>query len=199
MTTLTALARQSLAGLLVLLVMTVVLGLAYPLAVTGYAAVLGDQADRQLLRADGRVVGSRQIGQLFEGEEWFRGRPSAAGDGYDALASSASNLGPNNPDLLASVEQRRAAVALDEGVEPGAVPPDALTASASGLDPDITPGYARIQVGRVAAARGMAASEVAALVENHVQGRTLGFLGEPRVNVLELNLALDAAAGAAGG
>lgn len=199
MTTLTALARQSLAGLLVLLVMTVVLGLAYPLAVMGYAAVLGDQADRQLLRADGRVVGSRQIGQLFEGEEWFRGRPSAAGDGYDALASSASNLGPNNPDLLASVEQRRAAVALDEGVEPDAVPPDALTASASGLDPDITPGYARIQVGRVAAARGMAASEVAALVEDHVQGRTLGFLGEPRVNVLELNLALDAAAAAAGG
>lgn len=199
MTTLTALARQSLAGLLVLLVMTVVLGLAYPLAVMGYAAVLGDQADRQLLRADGRVVGSRQIGQLFEGEEWFRGRPSAAGDGYDGLASSASNLGPNNPDLLASVEQRRAAVALDEGVEPDAVPPDALTASASGLDPDITPGYARIQVGRVAAARGMAASEVAALVEDHVQGRTLGFLGEPRVNVLELNLALDAAAAAAGG
>lgn len=199
MTSLVALARQSLAGLLVLIVFTAVLGVGYPLVVTGYAALLGDQADRQLLTVDDEVVGSRQIGQAFEGEGWFRSRPSAAGDGYDALASSASNLGPNNVDLLATVQERRAAVAEAEGVDLGAVPPDALTASASGLDPDVSPEYARLQVDRVAQDRGLEPEQVRSLVEDHVEGRTLGFLGEPRVNVLELNIALqDLAAGSGG-
>ena len=199
MTHLVALARQTVAGLVVLLALTVLLGVAYPLAVTGVAALGGDQADRQLLRVDGEVVGSRQIGQVFEGEGWFRSRPSAAGDGYDGLASSASNLGPNNEDLLALVEERRAAVAEAEGVDPQAVPPDALTASASGLDPDISPEYALLQVPRVATERDLAEDRVRELVEEHTLGRTLGFLGEPRVNVLELNIALQAAAGASGG
>lgn len=199
MTHLTALARQTVAGLVVLLALTALLGVAYPLAITGVAALAGDQADRQLLRVDGRVVGSREIGQVFEGEGWFRSRPSAAGDGYDAMASSASNLGPNNADLLASVEQRRADVAAAEGVDPADVPPDALTASASGLDPDISPEYARLQVERVARERDLPADQVRALVDEHTQGRALGFLGEPRVNVLELNIALQRLAGGAGG
>lgn len=199
MTHLIALARQTAAGLVVLLALTALLGVAYPLAVTGVAALGGDQADRQLLRVDGEVVGSRQIGQVFEGEGWFRSRPSAAGDGYDGLASSASNLGPNNEDLLALVEERRAAVAEAEGVDPQDVPPDALTASASGLDPDISPEYALLQVPRVATERDLADDRVRELVEEHTLGRTLGFLGEPRVNVLELNIALQAAADASGG
>jgi K+-transporting ATPase ATPase C chain len=199
MTHLIALARQGVAGLAVLVALTVVLGLAYPLAVTGAAALLGDRADRQLLRVDGEVVGSRQIGQTFDGEGWFRSRPSAAGDGYDAMASGASNLGPNNEDLLALVEERRVAVAEAEGVDPQAVPPDALTASASGLDPDISPRYALLQVERVARERDLPAQQVRSLVEERVLGRTLGFLGEPRVNVLELNLALDALARGSGG
>lgn len=199
MTHLTALARQTVAGLVVLLAFTALLGIAYPLAVTGVAALGGDQADRQLLRVDGEVVGSRQIGQLFVGEGWFRSRPSAAGDGYDGLASAASNLGPNNPDLLASVEERRAAVAEAEGVDPDEVPADALTASASGLDPDISPEYARLQVERVARERDLPVEEVRDLVAERTLGRTLGFLGEPRVNVLELNLALQRLAEGAGG
>jgi K+-transporting ATPase ATPase C chain len=113
--------------------------------------------------------------------------------GYDPLASGGSNLGPESPDLLATVEQRRAEVAEREGVDPAAVPPDALTASASGLDPDISPEYARLQVARVAKVRGFPEQEVAALVEDHVRARTWGFIGEPAVNVLELNLALAAA------
>lgn len=199
MTHLTALARQTLAGLGVLLALTVLLGVAYPLAVTGVAALGGDRADRQLLRVDGQVVGSRQIGQLVDEEGWFRSRPSAAGDGYDAMASSASNLGPNNPDLLAAVEERRGAVAEEEGVDPADVPADAVTASASGLDPDISPEYARLQVERVARERDLPVDEVRSLVDEHTQGRTLGFLGEPRVNVLELNVALQQLAEGAGG
>lgn len=191
MTHLTALARQTVAGLAVLLAFTALLGVAYPLAVTGVAALGGDHADRQLLRVDGEVVGSRQIGQLVEGEGWFRSRPSAAGDGYDGLASSASNLGPNNSALLAAVEERRAAVAEEEGVEPTDVPADALTASVSGLDPDISPEYALLQVARVARERDLPEDRVRDLVEEHTLGRTLGFLGEPRVNVLELNIALQ--------
>lgn len=199
MTHLLALARQSVAGLLVLLALTALLGVAYPLAVTAVAVLAGDRADRQLLRVDGEVVGSRQIGQSFEGEGWFRSRPSAAGDGYDAMASGASNRGPNDEDLLALVEERRDAVAAAEGVDPQDVPPDALTASASGLDPDISPEYALLQVERVARERDLRPGQVRSLVEEHVLGRTLGFLGEPRVNVLELNLALDALADGSGG
>lgn len=182
--------RQSLAGLRLLLVLTVVVGLAYPMAVYGVGRLMPDRADGSMLTVDGEVVGSRLIGQQFEGDEWFLPRPSVAGDGYDPLASGASNLGPENLDLLATVEQRVAEVADREGVDPSAVPADAVTASGSGLDPDISPEYARLQVDRVAQARGLEPAAVGRLVEDHVQGRDLGFLGEPHVNVLELNVAL---------
>jgi len=182
--------RQSVAGLRLLLVLTVVLGLAYPLAVYGVGRLVPDKADGSMLTVDGRVVGSRLIGQAFDGDEWFLPRPSVAGDGYDPLASGASNFGPENPDLLATVTERKQEVADREGVDPSAVPADAVTASGSGLDPDISPEYARLQVDRVARARGLDPDAVRQLVDDHVQGRDLGFLGEPRVNVLELNAAL---------
>ena len=182
--------RQSLAGLRLLLVLTVVLGLAYPLAVYGVGRLVPDKADGSMLTVDGRVVGSRLLGQAFDGDEWFLPRPSVAGDGYDPLASGASNLGPENPDLLATVTERKQEVADREGVDQSAVPADAVTASGSGLDPDISPEYARLQVDRVARARGLDPDAVRQLVDDHVQGRDLGFLGEPRVNVLELNAAL---------
>jgi len=182
--------RQSVAGLRLLLVLTVVLGLAYPLAVYGVGRLVPDKADGSMLTVDGRVVGSRLIGQAFDGDEWFLPRPSVAGDGYDPLASGASNLGPENPDLLATVTERKQEVADREGVDPSAVPADAVTASGSGLDPDISPEYARLQVDRVARVRGLEPTVVRQLVDDHVKGRDLGFLGEPRVNVLELNAAL---------
>jgi K+-transporting ATPase ATPase C chain len=186
----TSFLRQSLAGLRLLLVLTVVLGLAYPMAVYGVGRLVPVRADGSMLTVDGEVVGSRILGQQFEGDEWFLPRPSVAGDGYDPLASGASNLGPENPDLLATVEQRVAEVADREGVDTSAVPPDAVTASGSGLDPDISPEYALLQVDRVARVRGLEPAAVGRLVEDHVQGRDLGFLGEPHVNVLELNAAL---------
>lgn len=182
--------RQSFAGLRLLLVLTVVLGLAYPLAVYGVGRLVPDRADGSLVTVDGEVVGSRLLGQAFDGDEWFLPRPSAAGDGYDPLASGGSNLGPENPDLLAAVEQRAQAVADREGVDVSAVPPDAVTASASGLDPDISPEYARLQADRVARVRGLDPAAVRGLVDDHVQGRDLGFLGQPHVNVVELNVAL---------
>ena len=184
--------RQSWAGLKVLLAFTVVLGLAYPLVVTGISQVLfHGRANGSLIERDGEVVGSSLIGQTFEGAEWFHSRPSAAGDGYDPLATGGSNLGPESEELLALVEERRAAVAEEDVVEPADVPADALTASASGLDPHISPAYAHQQVDRVAEERGLGADEVRRLVDDHVRGRGLGFLGGERVNVLELNLALD--------
>ncbi len=185
------------ARLLVLL--TLVLGLAYPLAVTGVAQVaFPGNADGSLVRRDGAVVGSDLLGQSFAGHpEYFQPRPSAAGDGYDPLATAASNLGPESPDLVDLVRQRRAAAAALDGVPADAVPPDALLASGSGLDPHISPAYAAEQVARVAAARGLTVREVRRLVAEHTQGRSLGFLGEPRVNVLLLNLALDRLAGRA--
>ena len=182
--------RQSVAGLRLLLVLTVVLGLAYPMAVYGVGRLVPDRADGSMLTVDGSVVGSRLIGQAFDGDEWFLPRPSVAGDGYDPLASGASNLGPENPDLLATVTERKQEVADREGVDPSAVPADAVTASGSGLDPDISPEYARLQVDRVARARGLDPDAVRQLVDDHVQGRDLGFLGAPHVNVLELNAAL---------
>lgn len=201
MITVRQLARLSLAGLRLLLVFTVVLGLAYPLAMVGLARLVPGRADGSLISsagADGQVIGSRLIGQPFTGDGWFLPRPSVAGDGYDPMASGASNLGPNNADLAATIHDRIAQVAAREGVDIAAVPPDAVTASASGLDPDISPQYARLQVARVARARDLPVADVAALVEQHVRGRQLGFIGEPRVNVLELNLALDALRPAAG-
>lgn len=184
--------RQSWAGFRLLMVLTVVLGLLYPLTVLAVGALLPDRAAGSLLRApDGTVVGSGLLGQAFTSDEWFAPRPSAAGDGYDPLASGASNLGPNNPDLVALIEQRRAEVAAREGVDPSQVPADAVTASGSGLDPHISPQYARLQIPRVAAARGLPASRVSDLVEEYVDGLQFGFLGAPTVNVVELNLALD--------
>ena len=186
--------RQSLAGLRMLLLLTVALGLAFPLLMTGFGQVLfHDQADGSSLQVDGRDVGSSLIGQEFDGAGWFHSRPSASS--YDALASGGTNLGPNSPELVKAVEDARAQVARDNGVPPGAVPADAVTSSGSGLDPDISPAYADLQVSRVARARGLSAAEVQRLVDDHTEGRILGFLGEPRVNVLELNLALARVAG----
>lgn len=184
---------QLAAAVRVLAVMTVLLGLAYPLALTGFAqAVVPGRADGALVEHDGTVVGSALLGQSFDGDAaYFQSRPSAAGDGYDPLASSASNLSPENPDFVAEVRQRIADVAAFDGVDPADVAPDAVLASGSGLDPHISPVYAEQQVARVARTRGLDPAVVRRLVEENTAGRTLGFLGEPRVNVLELNLALD--------
>ena len=190
--------RQLIPAILMLLVFTVITGLAYPLAVTGIAqAVFGDEADGSLVRgADGQVVGSELIGQAFAEPGYFHPRPSAAGAGYDASASSGSNLGPTNDDLLARVTERADAYRRENDLDADAeVPVDAVTASASGLDPHISVANARLQAPRVAEARGMDPEDVLALVDDHTAGRDLGFLGEDRVNVLELNLALDGAAG----
>lgn len=191
--------RQLMPALRAMVVMTVLLGLAYPLVLTGFAQVaFNDKADGSLVRQDGTVVGSSLIGQSFDGlPQYFWSRPSAAGDGYDPLASSASNLGPESSDLLAAIEERRAAAAALDGTTPDRVAPDALTASGSGLDPHISPAYAEQQVARVARERGLAPDAVRRLVERHTEGRSLGFLGEPGVNVLMLNLALDRASGKA--
>lgn len=194
--------RTSLAGLRVLLLLTVVLGVAYPLVVTGVAQVaLPWRADGSLLTAAGarttdrdEAVGSALVGQLVESDALFLPRPSAAGDGYDMLASAGSNLGPLNADLVATIEERRAAVAEREGVSEAEVPPDAVTASASGLDPHVSPAYAAIQVARVAAANDLPEDVVRRLVAEHTDGRTLGVLGEPHVAVLPLNIAVLAAA-----
>ncbi|MCK9792477.1 potassium-transporting ATPase subunit KdpC [Isoptericola sp. 4D.3] len=194
--------RSTLSGLRVLLAFTLLLGLAYPLAVTGAGqALFGWRADGSLVRADGtptrdraEAVGSALVGQQFTGDAWFHPRPSAAGDGYDTLASAGSNLGPESPDLVAAITERRAQVAATEGVDPAEVPADAVTASGSGLDPDVSPAYAAIQVDRVAAARGLEPERVRELVTEHTRGRTLGVLGDPRVDVLGLNTALQAVA-----
>jgi len=179
-----------------MLVLTVLCGIAYPLALTGFAqAAVPGKADGSLVHRDGKVVGSSLIGQAFDGEpQYFQSRPSAAGDGYDPLASSASNLGPESPVLIKAIEERRTAAAKLDGTPPADVAPDALEASGSGLDPQISPEYAAQQVARVARVRGMTPQAVRSLVARYTDGRTLGFLGEPRVNVLLLNLALDRAA-----
>lgn len=188
----TDLARQSLAGLRLLLVMTVLLGVGYPTAVWAAGQAFGDRADGSPVRVDGQVVGSRLLGQQFEGDQWFLSRPSA--NDYDTLASAPSNLGPLSPDLMASIEDRQAEVAAREGVDTSEVPADAVTASASGLDPHISPAYAALQAPRVAEANELTLEEVERLVAEHTDGRSLGFLGEPGVNVLELNVAVQAAA-----
>ncbi|QDP97391.1 potassium-transporting ATPase subunit KdpC [Microlunatus elymi] len=188
--------RQSLAGLKVLIAFTIVLGLAYPLLITGIGKVVAPgQADGSPITVQDKVVGSSLIGQPFGGKQWFWSRPSLAGDGYDSMSSGGSNLAANSPQLATTIQLRRAQIAKANRVRPDQVPPDAVTASGSGLDPDISPAYAAIQVGRVAAARGLSPAQVRELVAEHTQGRTLGFLGEPRVNVLELNAALAAVGG----
>jgi K+-transporting ATPase ATPase C chain len=186
------LVRQSLVGLKVLIVMTVVLGVAYPAAVWGVSQVaFHERANGQVVTVDGKDVGSRLIGQDFavRDDDQFHSRPSAAG--YDGLASAASNLGPSNPELLAAIAKRQKEIAQVEGVDVASIPADAVTASGSGLDPYISPEYAALQAPRVATARGMDVAAVRALVADHTEGRQLGFLGEPKVNVLELNLALS--------
>ncbi|WP_432561035.1 potassium-transporting ATPase subunit KdpC [Kineococcus sp. SYSU DK003] len=195
MSTSTNLFRQLRTGLLLLLVATAGLGLLYPTAVYAVGRIVPDRADGQIVSVEGTDVGSAIIGQSFTGPAWFWPRPSAAGDGYDPTSSGASNLGPENEDLLAAVEERRAAAAAADGTAPAEVAPDALTASGSGLDPDISPEYAQQQVARVAAARGLSGQQVAGLVAEHTRGRALGFLGEEHVNVLELNITLAALAG----
>jgi len=183
--------RQLSPAVRIMFVLTVLVGLAYPLAVTGFAQVVfPGRADGALVSRDGKVVGSALIGQSFEGHpEYFQSRPSAGN--YDPLASGASNLGPENPDLVSAIEDRRAAAAKLDGTAPADVAPDALLASGSGLDPDISPEYAAQQVARVARVRGLDPAQVQELVASYTSGRSLGFLGEPHVNVLELNLALD--------
>ncbi|CAN5697986.1 K(+)-transporting ATPase subunit C [soil metagenome] len=220
--------RQLAPALRMLLVMTVLCGLAYPLALTGFAQVaFGAKADGSLVKVDGQVVGSSLLGQEFTGAEWFHSRPSSAGagasgsmvpvtdaDGKAVLdadgqpevepadvadtandASGSSNLGPTNPDLIAAVTERAKAYREENGLAAGTpVPVDAVTGSGSGVDPQISVANARLQAPRVAAERGLSEAEVLALVEEHTQGRSLGFLGEEGVNVLELNLAVQAAA-----
>jgi K+-transporting ATPase ATPase C chain len=195
-----------------IVVLTVLLGVIYPLAMTGVAqALFNGRANGSVIQVGGKDVGSSLIGQAYtqpvmkngkpevgaDGKPvleadpmWFQTRPSAVG--YDAMGSGASQFGPNNPDLLALVAQRRADVAKLEGVNPAQVPPDALTASGSGLDPDISPAYAALQVNRVARERGLDVAKVQQLVTQNTKGRVLGFLGEPTVNVVTLNADLAA-------
>ena len=171
---------------------TLLLGVAYPLAVTGVGQLaFPDQADGSLIRdRDGTVRGSALIGQPFAEGRYLHPRPSAAGDGYDASASSGSNLGPLNEDLKTAVAERAVAIRAEDGA--GVIPADAVTASGSGLDPDISPAYARLQAARIAMARGVSVEQVQRIIGRHVEQPTLGFIGQPRVNVLMTNRALDA-------
>jgi K+-transporting ATPase ATPase C chain len=192
-------ARQLRTALIATIVLIVLLGVVYPLVVTGVSQVLFSyQADGSLVSSRGRVVGSALIGQSFTDSaghplaRYFQPRPSAAGTGYDAMDSGGSNLGPSNPVLLRAVAQRVAAYRRFNGLAPdAAVPVDAVTASGSGLDPDISEANALDQAPRVARVRGLPVSAVIALVHAHVDDRPWGFLGEKTVNVLDLNLALD--------
>ena len=182
--------RNLLIAVLMTIVTTILLGLVYPLAMTAIAqAMFPDKANGQLVMREGRVIGSRIIGQSFSSPGYFHGRPSAAGAGYDAANSAGTNFGPTNRKLVDAV---KAAVDAARKDNPGApVPIDLVTSSASGLDPHVSPAAALFQLPRVAKARRASEEDVRRLVEAHTEGRQLGLLGEPRVNVLELNLALD--------
>jgi potassium-transporting ATPase KdpC subunit len=185
--------RQLLTGLLMLLAMTALVGVAYPLMITGIAQLaFHHQANGSFVEIDGEAVASELIGQEFTGPQWFHSRPSDAGEGYDAADSSGSNLGPTNDELLDEVAARAAAYRDENDLPPEvAVPIDAVTASASGLDPHISVANARLQAPRVAEARALPLDAVLELVDDNVQDRPLGVLGDPGVNVVLLNLALE--------
>ena len=188
--------KQLIIAIKATLVLTILTGVAYPLLVTGLAKVLFPrQAEGSLIRANGKVIGSELIGQRFTRPEYFHGRPSAAGnDGYDGLSSGGSNLGPTSQKLVDRIKDDAKKFRAENPTFTGPIPPDLLTASGSGLDPDISPAFAEAQAGRVAAARGIGVETVRQLVAVHTEDRQFGILGEPRVNVLRLNLALDQAA-----
>jgi K+-transporting ATPase ATPase C chain len=187
--------RNALRALLAVIVLGVLTGLVYPLVITGVAQLtLDDKADGSLVRIDDQVVGSTSIGQMWEGTEWFHGRPSAVD--YDAAASSGSNLGPTSQELADLVQERVDGVLELEGpympdLTAADIPADLVTASSSGLDPHISVASAELQAARIAEVRGLSVEEVVRLIDQHTEGRVLGFMGEPRVNVLELNLALE--------
>ena len=183
--------KQIYPAIAITVVLTVLLGVAYPLVVTGLANVIFPvKANGSLIEKDGKVIGSRLIGQAFTGPGYFHSRPSAAGNGYDASASAGTQLGPTSQKLF-ETNVKTAADALREENPNAPIPVDLVTASASGLDPHITPAAAAFQIPRVARERGVSEEEVRRVVRRHTEGRQLGLLGEPRVNVLGLNLALD--------
>lgn len=182
--------KNLLIAFLMTIVTTILLGIIYPLVITGLAQVFfKDKANGQLIVRDGQVIGSRIIGQAFTGPSYFHSRPSAAGNGYDAANSNGSQLGPTNHALIDRVKASVADAQADNPGQP--VPVDLVTASGSGLDPEISPAAAEFQLPRVAKERGVSVQELRQLIARHAEGRQFGFLGEPRVNVLELNLELD--------
>jgi K+-transporting ATPase ATPase C chain len=188
--------RQLGIGFKMMLVLTALTGLLYPGVVTGLCQVLFPaKANGSLIVANGRVIGSELIGQNFKKPEYFQPRPSAAGnDGYDPTASGASNLGPTSQKLADRVKDSVASFRKNNPDYTGPIPADLMTSSGSGLDPDISPASAEAQAARIAMARGVSLEQVRNLIAGHTQGRDLGFMGDPRVNVLEINLALDQAA-----
>jgi K+-transporting ATPase ATPase C chain len=193
--------RTAVRSLIATLVLAVLTGLVYPLVMTGFAQVVfHGKANGSLVQSGGRTAGSSLIGQQWSGPQWFYGRPSAISDPYDASTSSGSNLGPLSKALAAAIKERVAAILKVDGpyhtgLTASDIPVDLLTASASGLDPDISPKAALFQAPRIAAVRHLPLAQVESLIHQHTSSRTLGFLGEPRVNVLQLNLALQQLAG----
>ncbi len=190
-----AITRQLLAALKALLVLTVLLGVLYPAAILAVGLVVPGPAKGSLIEVDGKVVGSSLLGQAAEGPQWFQARPSVSDQAGDT--SGGSNLGPSSQDLATTVQEREAALRATNPDAPATIPPDALTASGSGLDPHISPAYAAYQAPRVAKARGMTVAQVQEIIADHTQQATLGFIGQDRVNVTELNTALAARAPAA--